>query len=139
MMAIYALSVSLLILNLFFITGATVSARGKNKSFINPEDKGYQDSTRENEAVARAMRAHRNALENMVPFFAIAMLYLMTSGSPLGAKVYFGVFVAARWLHSIVYLAGKQPWRTLTFAIGALSVLGMTAQVLLWSINSLMK
>ncbi len=136
--ALYALSVALLVFNLYFLAAATVSGRGKHKSFANPEDKGYKGPS-EHESVSRAMRAHRNAIENILPFFAIALVYASTVGTPMGAKVYFGVFVVARWLHSIVYLAGKQPWRTLTFAAGALSVLGMAVQVLLWAIPVVMK
>lgn len=136
---IYALSVSLLVLNLFFLAFFTAAGRGKNKSLLNPEDKGYQEGKPEHETVARAARAHRNAIENFVPFIAIATLYLMTSGTPLGAKLYFGIFVAARWLHSAFYLAGKQPFRTMSFVIGALSLIGMTIQVLIWSAGALMK
>jgi hypothetical protein len=33
-------------------------------------------------------------------------------------------------LHSIFYLAGRQPFRTMTFAIGALATMGMGVQVL---------
>lgn len=137
--ASYAVSVSLLVLNLFFLAFVTATGRGKNKAFLNPEDKGYQASTSDNDWVARVMRAHRNAIENILPFVAIGLLYSLTIGTPLGAKLYFGIFVAARWLHSIVYLAGKQPFRTMFFAAGALSVLGMTLQVLLWGAAALMK
>ena len=136
---IYALSVSLLVLNLFFLAFITAAGRGKTKSLLNPEDKGFQDGKGEHETVARASRAHRNAIENMLPFVAIGLLYVMTVGSPLGAKVYFGIFVVTRWLHSIVYLAGKQPWRTIFFVIGSLSLIGMTIQVLIWSAGALLK
>jgi prostaglandin-E synthase 1 len=41
----------------------------------------------------------------------------------MAAEVLFGVFVVARLLHSFVYLAGKQPWRSMMFGIGALDTL----------------
>jgi glutathione S-transferase len=137
--AIYAMSVALMVINLFFLAFVTAIGRGKNKAFLNPEDAGYQESTSQNEWVARVMRAHRNAVENILPFVAIGLLYVMTVGSPLGAKLYFGVFVTARWLHSFVYLAGKQPWRTMFFAAGALATLGMTVQVLIFGAGALMR
>ena len=136
---IYAVSAALLVFNLFFLAFVTAAGRGKHKVFVNPEDKGYQPNGSNNEWVDRVLRAHRNALENIVPFVTIALVYTMTIGTPLGAKVYFGVFVAARWLHSISYLSGKQPWRTIFFVLGALSTLGMTVQVLLWGASALMK
>lgn len=137
--ASYAVSVSLMVLNLYFLAFVTATGRGKNKAFLNPEDRGYQASTSDNEWVARVARAHRNAIENILPFVAIGLLYSLTAATPLGAKLYFGIFVTARWLHSIVYLAGKQPFRTMFFAAGALSVLGMTVQVLIWGGSALMK
>jgi uncharacterized MAPEG superfamily protein len=37
--------------------------------------------------------------------------------------VIFGVFTAARIAHSFAYLGGKQPWRSMSFGIGALTTL----------------
>jgi glutathione S-transferase len=31
----------------------------------------------------------------------------------------FGIFAVARLLHSIAYLAAKQPWRTIFYTVGA--------------------
>ena len=39
-----------------------------------------------------------------------------------------------RVLHSIFYLWGRQPFRTITFAIGALSLIGMRVQVIMAAI-----
>jgi prostaglandin-E synthase 1 len=39
------------------------------------------------------------------------------------------VFVLARLLHSVVYLAGKQPWRTLFFIIGGLATLALIGDI----------
>ena len=103
------------------------------KTFVNPEDatlnKGALAEV-EHPDVARVKRAHINALENAVPFFAVAPLYAATGGSLLGAKAYFLTFVAARLLHSLFYLWGRQPFRTLSFGIGILCVIGMGVHVL---------
>jgi prostaglandin-E synthase 1 len=52
-------------------------------------------------------------------------------GTPyLAAAILYGVFVAARLLHSVCYVRGIQPFRTLSFGIGALdqvAILGFIA------------
>ena len=54
----------------------------------------------------------------------------ITGPSQLGAQVYFFTFLGARILHSIFYLAQKQPFRTISFAIGALAITGMGVHVI---------
>lgn len=44
--------------------------------------------------------------------------------------MYFWTFTAARLLHSVFYLWGKQPFRTLAFAVGVLAIIGMAVHVL---------
>lgn len=126
----YALSVAALVFNLVFLALYTGAVRGKNKSFASPEDRGYTGSG-EHPSVTRALQAHRNALENFLPFFALATVYVLLCGaSPLGAQLYCGVFAGARWLHTASYLAGKQPYRTLSFLVGVLCMLGLIVQIL---------
>ena len=127
----FALSVVALVLNVLFLALNTGRLRGKYKTFINPEDPGFKDGG-DHPEVDRCNRAHRNALENFLPYLAIATVYVMLAGAtPLGAKVYCGVFAASRWIRSFVYLGGKQPWRTLMFLIGVLCMVGMSVQVLM--------
>jgi len=128
--AIYALACVILALNLFVLGGMTGAGRGKSKVFVNPEDtKDGKGAPAEHERVARLLRAHRNALENFVPFAIIGLLYVLVGASARGAYILFGVYTVARVLHSIMYLGGKQPWRTIMFAVGALATLGMMIQV----------
>jgi uncharacterized MAPEG superfamily protein len=75
-------------------------------------------------------RAHANALESAVPFFAVGALYATVGQSKTAALAYFGSFVVARLLHSVVYIWGKQPLRTIFFAVGVLSIIGMAVHVL---------
>ena len=125
----YALSIVVLAFNLLFLGGFTAVQRGRNKALANPEDPGYVEQTHENPKVARALRAHRNALENFVPFLSVGLVYVLTGATARGAMIYFTVYTVARLLHSVVYLLGKQPWRTLFFAVGALATIGMMVQV----------
>jgi len=64
-------------------------------------------------------------------FFGLGLLCVMTSKSALGAQICIGAFTAARVLHAIVYLTELQPWRTIMYTIGALSLVGMAVLSLL--------
>jgi glutathione S-transferase len=99
---------------------------------VNPEDAVFNKGDKVDAdcfAVLRVKAAHLNLLENAVPFFVIGALYTATNPSKTGAMAYFGTFVGARVIHSFVYLAGKQPWRTIMFAIGLLATVGMAVHV----------
>lgn len=80
--------------------------------------------------VQRIKRAHGNAIENAVPFFVIGFIYTQTSPSMMVARVLFLTFVALRLFHAMFYLTAKQPFRTASFALGALINLAMVVQVL---------
>jgi uncharacterized MAPEG superfamily protein len=127
----YALSCVVLSLNLFVLAGMTGAGRGKAKTFQNPEDAGKAGKVDPIDPawVARVKRAHYNALENFVPFAVLGLLYVLFGATARGAYILFGTYVVARILHSIVYLSGKQPWRTILYAIGALATLGMMIQI----------
>jgi uncharacterized MAPEG superfamily protein len=62
--------------------------------------------------------------------FQPTRIYVATGASHQGALIYCGTFVVVRFLHSIFYLAGVQPFRTITFAIGVLTIIGMAVHVL---------
>ncbi len=129
---IYAISGSIIAVQLLLLALWTGTVRVKNKTWVNPEDaqlnKGQQADA-DHPDVQRVKRAHQNALENAVPFFALGLLYALTGPAAGAAQIYFYVFVAARVLHSIFYLWGRQPFRTMMFAVGVLAMLGMAVQV----------
>ena len=69
-------------------------------------------------AAGRGLRAHRNLIENLVPF-AIAVLVAHAMGVSNGLTVIGAwVFLAARVLHALVYLAGISGIRTLAYLAG---------------------
>ena len=127
----YALSCVVLAANLFVLASLTGAGRGKVKVFVNPEDAGKEGKvqTSDEASIARLMRAHRNALENFVPFAVIGILYVLMGASTTWAYILFGTYTGARVLHSIMYLGGKQPWRTVMYGIGGVATLGMMIQV----------
>ena len=114
---------------------ATANARRKSKVVVNPEDTGVNPGShvepQDAPAVLRAKRAHLNDLENIPAFLIIALLFTLTGAPAMGGWAYFGVYFAARTLHSITYLSQKQPWRTICFAIGQVTLLGMLVQLLM--------
>jgi uncharacterized MAPEG superfamily protein len=131
---VYVLATLVLCANLVFLWGYSGAARGKTQTAINPEDaatvaKGAQVTESDPPEVARVLRAHRNAEANIYPFLALGLVFVLLGGPAEHAKVLFAVFVGARLLHSIVYLAGKQPWRTLSFGVGALALLGLMGDI----------
>jgi uncharacterized MAPEG superfamily protein len=68
--------------------------------------------------LGRAQRAHRNMLENLLPFAAVVSVVMIsgrsTSISALGAEVFFG----ARLVHALSYVAGVKGLRTLAYNVG---------------------
>jgi uncharacterized MAPEG superfamily protein len=132
-MSLLAASTTVLGLHLIALALWTGTVRFKRETYVNPEDAVLNKAKQadvEHPDTQRVKRAHTNAIENAVPFFAIAPLYVMTGGTLTGAKAYFLTFVAARLLHSAFYLWGRQPFRTLCFGIGILCVIGMGVHVL---------
>ena len=126
----YALSMLVLSLNLLLLWAYSGSVRGKSKVTPNNEDAGTiargatVDQINPPE-VARVLRAHANAMANIVPFAILGLLFVLVGGSATVAYVVFGVFTAARVMHSFVYLAAKQPWRSLSFGVGGVATLAL--------------
>jgi uncharacterized MAPEG superfamily protein len=130
---LFALVSTLVAIHLLALAGLTGRARTKNKVYVNPEDAGAfkgKEVEADHPDVQRAKRAHMNALENAVPFFAVGLLYALSGPSMLGAQAYFWTFLGARVLHSVFYFAQKQPWRTIMFSVGALATFGMGVHVI---------
>jgi prostaglandin-E synthase 1 len=129
----YALCSAVLALNLLVLSGMTGAARARTKSFSNPEDaKGDakpEAGAADHPDVARVIRTHRNAVENIPMFFAIGLIYALSGASATGAKAYFITFTAARVLHSVMQLKGLQPWRSIFYGIASLCIVGMIVQI----------
>jgi uncharacterized MAPEG superfamily protein len=128
----YAVAMLVLALNLLVLWSYSAVVRGKTKTTPNAEDaRGGGTTLVEGEPpeVARVLRAHTNAMANIVPFAILGLVFVLAGGSAIAAEILFFVFVAARVVHSLVYLAGKQPWRTMMFIVGALDTLVLMAFV----------
>lgn len=131
---LYAIAGTFLALQTITLALWTGTVRTMRKQYVNPEDsaiaKGSKVSDADHPDTLRVRRAHQNLLENAVPFFVVGFLYAVTNPGVLGAQAYFGTFVATRVLHSVFYLWGRQPFRTISFGIGVLTIIGMAVHVL---------
>lgn len=121
----YAVSVIVLGANLLGLANATALTRSRANEVINPEDKKLsQNATvvydEGNDRTARYRRAHRNALEN-TPLFMITafVLTLMGVSATIGAALFYS-YAGLRILHSVCYVKGIQPFRTMSFALASL-------------------
>lgn len=116
--------------NLILLAGTSAATRNAANEVVNPEDRALNAQAEVvyeggNDRTARLRRTHRNALEN-VPLFLITGLGLCATPAPFALVAgLFGVFTAARVLHSVAYLRSMQPWRTASFAVGALDQLAL--------------
>jgi uncharacterized membrane protein YecN with MAPEG domain len=121
----YIVSAVILGMNLLVLANNTALTRAFANEAVNPEDQRLNAAAAVvyeggNDRTSRYRRAHRNALEN-VPLFLVTGFLLAVVGAPaVPSYVLFGIFVAARLLHSVAYVNQLQPWRTASFAVGAL-------------------
>jgi glutathione S-transferase len=130
----YAIGSAVLVLQMLALALYTGTVRAMRKEWINPEDAKFNKGANKDQDhpdVQRVKRAHYNLLENAVPFFVIGALYAATGATHKGALVYTATFVGVRLLHTVFYMIGIQPFRTMMFAIGVLACIGMAVHVLM--------
>jgi uncharacterized MAPEG superfamily protein len=131
----YALCSAILALKMLVSAFYTGSRRQKHQGYINAEDArvfgsdGTVASRDEAPAVAHALRIQRNDLENIPAFFAIGLIYVLIGATPRGAGAYFWTFTIARVAHTIFYTYNVQPWRAISYGVGALCMIGMITQI----------
>ncbi len=130
---VYAVACVVLSINLLALWGYSGTVRTKTKIAINKEDAERFGAMLEHvdpPEVARVLRAHANAQATIHPFLFLGLVFVLAGGSAGFAEIVFGIFVAARIAHSIAYLAGKQPWRTLLFTVSGLTLLVLIGDIL---------
>jgi uncharacterized MAPEG superfamily protein len=130
---LFALVYLLLVLKIAAVGSYTSVLRLRRKVFATPEDYKLQGLTPRpivDEDIERVRRAHQNDLENILPFFIVGLVYLMTRPSMLSAQIYGIGYLVARTLHSIFYIRSMQPHRTIAFTAGAVLTLAMLVQTL---------
>ncbi|RFB79027.1 MAPEG family protein [Methylovirgula sp. 4M-Z18] len=129
----YVVTSIVLCLNLLGLWVASGAVRARGGVAINPEDGaryGVCVSELDPPSVARYLRVHRNAEATTYPFLLLGLVYVLAGGSVWIAAPIFALFVMARLAHSIVYLRGIQPWRTIAFATSLMATMTLMLAIL---------
>jgi uncharacterized MAPEG superfamily protein len=129
----YVFTCLVLSLNLLMLWVSSGAIRARGGVAINREDGaryGAPVSELDPPAVARLLRAHRNAEATIYPFLLLGLVYVLAGGGAEIAAPIFTIFIVARIAHSIVYLRAMQPWRTITFAASLLAIFALMTAVL---------
>ncbi|XP_047426691.1 prostaglandin E synthase [Mugil cephalus] len=125
----------LLVIKMYVIAVITGQVRLRKKAFANPEDAlrhGGLQFNREDPYVERCLRAHRNDLENILPFLFLGAIYSLTGPSLTVARLHFLVFFLCRLLHTVAYLlALKAPTRSVAYTVGQIPCVSMALQILM--------
>ena len=119
-MRLYAVCAAILVIKMLITANLTGVLRTTRKVYATPEDYRYfgtEPVVTRDEHIERIRRAHQNDLENVLPFFAVGWLYALSGPSYTIAWWLFVSFTLARILHTAVYIAGLQPWRSIAFAV----------------------
>jgi microsomal prostaglandin-E synthase 1 len=130
---VYATTCLVLGVNMLFLWGYSGAVRAKTGVAINLEDSALHGAPLvevDPPEVARVLRAHSNAQANIYPFLFLGLVFVLAGGRAATAAIIFGIFTAARLVHSIVYLAGKQPWRTGAFIVGGLATVALMVDII---------
>ena len=130
----YALITVILFFKMLAISVVQALARTSTKTFTNPEDAKFFGASApaadEMEIVKRAAAAWRNDLENIPIFLFLGLIYVTLGCWPEGAYIYFSIFVIARILHTVAYLRGLQPARTIFYALGVFASVALAIPIL---------
>lgn len=128
----YALCVVVLFLKMFLVSCYQGYHRLRFVAFTNPEDAAVFRriaQAAERPQVIRAAKVWANDLENIPMFFALGGLAVALEAATLPVLWLSVVFTVARVLHTLAYLRGLQPWRTLFYGIGVICLLGFCSLI----------
>ena len=139
---VYALFAVGLCVLLMAIDSAGGVVRVRTKTVVNREDtstvaKGAALVDADPDGVARVMRAHRNAVANIVPFLVVTLVWVLLGATPEHVLWICTAYSAARIIHAIAYIRAVQPFRTLSFVVGQLCTFAVAARVVLAAVHML--
>ncbi len=125
---LYALCVLLLCLKMLAISCYQGYFRIRRLAFTNAEDAAFfarAAQAMELPQVVRASKAWANDLENIPLFFVLGGLCVALQTPTVATAWWLGGFTLARLVHTLTYLAGWQPWRTLAYGAGVACLFGL--------------
>ena len=102
-------------------SGLQVVSRVRAGVFPIPEDARLmrrRPADAEADFVRRCANVWRNDPENLPLFLALALAYVLLGASAPAAQLLFAAYVVVRYVHTLVFLLGLQPWRTVFYLAG---------------------
>jgi uncharacterized MAPEG superfamily protein len=133
LLPVYAVCVLVLCLKMFAISCYQGYFRMRARAFTNREDAAFfnrRAQPMELPQVARAARAWANDLENIPLFFVLGGLCVAQQSHSAATLWLLVAFTLARVLHTVTYLMGWQPWRTLAYGVGVVCLFGLGAGII---------
>jgi uncharacterized MAPEG superfamily protein len=130
----FVLCTALIVLEMAALAFATPLLRTKRNVWLNEEDAARFSGTVsdvEHRDVARVIRAHRNQVENFIPFFALGLLWILTGEPAPWSAALFALFAVARTAHVAFYATRRGRLRTASHTVSFL-VLLILEGCLLW-------
>ena len=132
-LSVYATCVVVLFFKMVAVSCYQGYFRIRLTAFTNPEDAAFFNraaNATELPEVARGAKVWLNDLENIPVFIALAGLAIVVQ-APAAPTVWLcGVFTAARVVHTLAYLARVQPWRTVSYGVGVVCLVGLAGVVM---------
>jgi uncharacterized MAPEG superfamily protein len=110
-----------------------IVSRFGSRRFLLREDArlvGIEAVSSESFFVQRCAKVWRNDVENLPLFLMLALTYVLLGASHADAVWLFSSYVVIRYLHTIVYLRGLQPLRTILYLSGMAVCWMIAARVL---------
>ncbi|XP_037824105.1 microsomal glutathione S-transferase 1-like [Lucilia sericata] len=133
----YVLWGTIMVTKMLLMGPLTALQRFKNKTFANPEDLTSKDHKVkfDDPDVERCRRAHRNDMENIVPYLALGFYYVMTNPSADIAIIVFRAVGIARIVHTLVYAVFviPQPARALSYFVGLAATVYMAVRIMIYA------
>nr|XP_016992621.2 microsomal glutathione S-transferase 1 [Drosophila takahashii] len=135
----YLFWATVLVAKMLLMSLLTAVQRFRYKVFPNQEDLFFKNlEVQFNDPnVERVRRAHRNDMENILPYFIMSLIYISTNPNAVVACNLFRVASVARIIHTLVYAVYPvpQPSRILAFATMLLITFYMAAVVALRTLS----
>ncbi|XP_037723812.1 microsomal glutathione S-transferase 1 isoform X2 [Drosophila subpulchrella] len=135
----YLFWATVLVAKMLLMSLLTAVQRFRYKIFPNQEDLFFKnlEVKFDDPHVERVRRAHRNDMENILPYFIMSLIYISTNPNANVACNLFRVASVARIIHTLVYAVYPvpQPSRILAFATMLLITFYMAAVVALRTLS----
>ncbi|XP_022231354.2 microsomal glutathione S-transferase 1 isoform X2 [Drosophila obscura] len=135
----YLFWATVLVVKMLLMSLLTALQRFRYKIFPNEEDLFFKNTEVQfnDPHVERVRRAHRNDMENILPYFIMSLIYISTNPDATVACNLFRVASLARIAHTLVYAVYPvpQPSRIIAFGSMLLITFYMAAVVALRTLS----